>query len=527
MKDYRILIILALTAVCIVFLIPTVTGFEAKWYPAQPINLGLDLQGGMHVVLHVDVEKAISDEYGHLAQSNIPEVFKDKNLAFEKAVVSSDGKKLTIQFAGENDRASAQQFLTAEWTRFKVTTEEAEGKPALALTLSDDEVKYLRDNALKQARETINNRVDEFNVREPEIYTQGKDQIVVRLPGVVDPGRAKKLIGRTAALEFKLVTGEATFAPTKEALLAKFNGKIPDGYDIYPNKDSRTGQDAFYVMRKTPDLSGAYLTDARVGYDQYQNPAVDFTFNEEGAAKFAAITGANIDKQLAILLDGVVYSAPVIRSRISNRGQITGEFSREDALDLAIVLRAGALPVPVRIDEERTVGATLGTDSIHKGVISFIVGGIAVILFMAVYYRKIGFSADLALILNVLMILAGLSMFGATLTMPGIAGIILTIGMAVDANVIIDERVREELRNGKTPTAAVRTGYDRALWTILDSNITTLVAAVVLYQFGTGPIKGFAVTLTIGLISSVFTSIVVTRVIAERLAKTSKDYLSI
>ena len=527
MKDYRVLIILALTAICIIFLIPTITGYEAKWFPAQPLNLGLDLQGGMHVVLHADVEKAIADEYGHLAQSNIPEVFKDKKLAFEKAFVSPDGRKLVIAFAGDTDRASAQQFLTAEWTRFKVTTEEAEGKPALALTLSDDEVKYLRDNALKQARETINNRVDEFNVREPEIYTQGKDQIVVRLPGVVDPGRAKKLIGRTAALEFKLVTGESTFAPTKEALLAKFNNKIPEGYDIYPNKDSRTGQDAFYVMRVIPDMSGAYLTDARVGYDQYQNPAVDFTFNEEGAAKFAAITGANIDKQLAILLDGVVYSAPVIRSRISNRGQITGEFSREDALDLAIVLRAGALPVPVRIDEERTVGATLGEDSIHKGVVSFIVGGAFVLLFMMFYYRLAGMSADVALVLNVLMILAGMAMFGATLTMPGIAGIVLTVGMAVDANVLINERIREELRAGKTPAAAIRVGYQRATITIIDANLTTLVAAAALYEFGTGPVKGFAVTLTIGLIASVFTSIVVTRVIMDAMAKGRRDSLSI
>jgi preprotein translocase subunit SecD len=529
MKDYRILAIAAVAVISVVFLVPTFVPSlrDVSWYPAQPINLGLDLQGGMHVVLQVDVDKAIEDELGHIGNDTIKAVFKEENLSYEKAYVNDAGDTLVIDFASDTDRSKALDFLKDKWPRYSVSSYNRDGKIGATLELKDEEVQFIRDNALRQARETLNNRIDEFNVREPEIYTQGRDQIVVRLPGVVDPGRAKKLIGRTAALEFKLVNEKARFGPSREMLLQDLGGKLTEGYEVYPHKGSRTGQDSFYMLRKTPDLSGAFLTDARVGYDEYQNPAVDFQFNEEGARKFGDLTSANINKQLVILLDGVVYSAPVIRSRISARGQITGDFPRAEALDLAIVLRAGALPVPVNIEEERTVGATLGADSIAKGRLSFIVGGVVVLLFMLIYYRRVGIAANTALILNVMIIMAGLAMFGATLTLPGIAGIVLTIGMAVDANVIINERIREELRNGKTPQGAVRTGYERATWTILDANITTLVAAGVLYNFGTGPIRGFAVTLSIGLIASVFTAIIVTRVIVERLADRNRETLSI
>ena len=529
MKDYRVLAIIAVAIVSVVFLAPTFLPAlqEVSWYPAQQINLGLDLQGGMHVVLHVDVDKAIRDELGHIGQDTIKSVYADKKLKYDKAFVNESGKKLVVVFAGDSDRSAAQAFMAADWPRYDVGTTSDDGKPALTLSLRDDEIKFIRQNALRQARETLNNRIDEFNVREPEIYTQGADQIVVRLPGVVDPGRAKKLIGRTAALEFKLVNEKGRFAPSRELLLQDFGGQPPDGYDVYPNNKSRNGQDQFYLLRTTPDFSGGFLSDARVGYDEYQNAAVDFQMNAEGSTLFARLTEQNIDRQLVILLDNVVYSAPVIRSRIPGRGQITGDFPREEALDLAIVLRAGALPVPVKIEEERTVGATLGEDSIAKGMLSFVIGGVLVLLFMVVYYRKVGLAANTALILNVMIIMSGLAMFGATLTLPGIAGIVLTIGMAVDANVIINERIREELRNGKSPAAAVRTGYERATWTILDANITTLVAAAVLYNFGTGPIRGFAVTLTIGLIASLFTAIIVTRLIVERIVESNRETLSI
>jgi preprotein translocase subunit SecD len=526
MKDYRVLIIVAIVLACVVLLVPTFTNFEAPWYPAEKINLGLDLQGGMHIVLQVDVEKALRDELGLIATKSLPATFAERKLAYQKAYVGDKADRFYIEFATDAERDAAFAYLNSEWKRFKVTTETIDGKPAVALAFHDEELQFIRDNALKQARETINNRVDEFQVREPEIYTHGGDQIIVRLPGVVDPARAKGLIGKTAALEIKLITDKAKGGASKEALLAEFGNQLPEGYAIYEAKGVREGEGA-YLLRTTPDFAGSYLTDARVGYDQYQAPSVDFQFNDEGAEKFAALTAANLNQRLAIVLDNVVYSAPVIRARISDRGQITGDFTREEALDLSIVLRAGALPVPVRIDEERTVGATLGEDSIRSGLISFLIGGLVVVLFMAVYYRAMGIGANVALILNVAMLMAGMAMFGATLTMPGIAGIILTVGMAVDANVLINERIREELRAGKTTNAAVRIGYQRATVTILDANITTLVAAAVLYQFGTGPIKGFAVTLTIGLIASVFTSIVVTRIIADALARRSRDYLSI
>ncbi len=524
LRDKRVWLIAFVFAASIVYLVPTFADWEPAWWPAQKINLGLDLQGGMHVVLAVEVDRAIQTEMGHHAET-LKSVFKERGLTFKEIRYDQTQGGIVFAFDDAATLAKAETYLKENWKDFVIS---GAGENAVVAKMSKEWVQYVRENALKQAKETISNRVDEFNVREPEIYTQGNDQIVVRLPGVVDPGRAKELIGRTAALEFKLVNEQARFAPTKEALLQPFGGSVPVGYQVYEAR-GKSGPEAagFYLLRQTPELTGAYLIDARVGYDQYQQPAVDFTFNSDGAQKFSEITGANIGKQLAIVLDDVVYSAPNIQSRIGARGQITGNFTREEALDLSIVLRAGALPVPVRIDEERTVGPTLGEDSIRSGMISFIVGLAVVVVFMAIYYRKAGLSADFAIILNVAMIMAGLAMLGATLTLPGIAGIVLTIGMAVDANVIINERVREECRLGKTPTAAVRLGYDRAFWTIFDSNLTTLVAAVVLYEFGTGAIKGFAVTLSIGLICSMFTAILVTRIIVERMALRAKDHLSI
>jgi len=524
MKDKRIWVILAVLIACVIYLVPTVTGLEETWWPAQKINLGLDLQGGMHVVLAVDVAKAVRDELGHDVEV-IESVMKERKLAYESALYDAQKNAVVIEFADADARSQARAYLEENWNDFDVNNT---GELGLALTMKEDVYTYIRQNALKQATETIKNRVDEFNVREPEIYTQGSDQIVVRLPGVVDPTRAKELIGKTARLEFKLVTDKGSFAQTREQLLAAYNNEPPKGYQVYKQRGKTRDEIAgYWLLREVPDMTGGNLTDARVGVDDMQMPAINFSFNPEGAKRFAEITGANINNSLAIVLDDIVYSAPRINSRIFGHGQITGNFTREEALDLALVLRAGALAVPVRIDEERTVGATLGEDSIAKGRFSFIVGTLAVLIFMVIYYRKTGIAAITALVLNVMMIMAGLALFGATLTLPGIAGIVLTIGMAVDANVIINERIREELRNGKTPISAVATGYERATWTILDANITTLVAAIVLYNFGTGPIKGFAVTLTIGLISSVFTAIYVTRVIGEVLAKRGGSRLSI
>jgi len=368
--------------------------------------------------------------------------------------------------------------------------------------------------AVDQAVETITNRIDQFGVAEPDIRPQGRDRILVQLPGIKDPKRAVDIIGKTALLEFKLVDEDNSL---EEAL----KGTIPPGDEIlYQIKGEPGSQKKIpFLLKKRAVLTGEYLTDARVRIDsQYSEPYVSISFDSRGARLFEQITGANIKKRLAIVLDSAVNSAPVIQDKISGgRAQITGRFTMEEARDLAIVLRAGALPAPVKIIEERTVGPSLGKDSIDNGLKSMITGGLIVILFMVFYYRFAGILADVALFLNIIFIAAGLAFFGATLTLPGIAGIILIIGMAIDANVLIFERVREELRLGKTPRAAVDGGYSKALVTILDANITTLIAALVLFQFGTGPVKGFAVTLSMGIIASLFTALFVTRVIFDYL----------
>jgi len=383
LKDKRVWIIAIIFAVCIVYLMPTILNWEPRWWPAQKINLGLDLQGGMHVVLTADVDKAIQDEMIRHVDT-IKNVFKDRSLSYKDVRYDQTKKALIVEFNDADSLNKGETYLRDNWKDFDIS---GGGELTLALTMNKEFVTYVRQNALKQARETISNRVDEFNVREPEIYVQGTDQIVVRLPGIVDPSRALKLIGRTAVLEFKMVNDKAGRAPTREQLLQPYGGVEPAGYKVYESRGKTGGESGFYLLRETAELSGAYLVDARTGYDQYQQPAVDFSFNNEGAQKFATITGANIGKQLAIVLDNVVYSAPVIQSRIAANGQITGSFTREEALDLAIVLRAGALPVPVRLDENRTVGATLGSDSIRSGLLSFVVGLVAVVLFMGIYYR--------------------------------------------------------------------------------------------------------------------------------------------
>jgi preprotein translocase subunit SecD len=385
----------------------------------------------------------------------------------------------------------------------------------IVLDHPDKEAERIRKLAVDQALETIRNRIDQFGVSEPDIRNQGEERILIQLPGIKDTQRAKDLIGKTAQLEFKLLDED-------HDVDSALKGNIPASSEILyetkedPQSTGRT-QKIPYLVKKRTALTGDYLTDARVQIDsQYNDPYVSITFDRKGARLFEQITEANVKKRLAIVLDDNVYSAPVIQEKIpGGEARITGNFTTEEARDLAIVLRAGALPAPVKILEERTVGPSLGTDSIRMGLLSMCVGGILVIFFMAIYYKGSGLVADFALILNILFIAGGLAGFGATLTLPGIAGIILTIGMAVDANVLIFERIREEMNLGKTPRAAVDAGYERATLTILDANVTTLIAALVLFQFGTGPVKGFAVTLSLGVVASLFTALVLTRAIFD------------
>ena len=392
---------------------------------------------------------------------------------------------------------------------------------SVTYSLQEDLVTHWKDNAIRQALITIRNRVDEFGLTEPVIQRQGKNRIIVELAGERDPQRAIDLIGRTAELRFQLVKD---YAAAKDELLKRYDGSAPAGYEILPGAPDATSSGSFgaYLVEKEAKVTGADLKDARISKDEMNMPAVSFEFDRNGAKRFGSLTEANIGNALAIVLDGTVQSAPVIRSRITDRGQITGNFTTEEANDLAIVLRAGALPAPVKILENISVGPTLGEDSITAGKRAIMIGGALVIVFMVLYYKVSGLVADLALLFNLLFIMGTLAYFGATLTLPGLAGMALTVGMAVDANVLIFERVKEELRRGKTVRSAFENGFKRANLTILDANLTTLIAAIVLFQFGTGAIKGFAVTLSIGILSTLFTALVVSKVIFDLLFQSGK-----
>jgi len=391
---------------------------------------------------------------------------------------------------------------------------EQEGKFLYLLEMNPTEAKGIEESAVRQGLETIRNRVDQFGVAEPIIVPQGDKEILVQLPGIKEPQRAIELIGRTALLEFKLVDEENSL---EEAL----KGNLPPGSEIlYEKKTERdTGVVTRrpYLLKKRALMSGDVLTDARMRIkSDFNEPYVSMDFDSRGARLFDQITAENVKKRLAIVLDNNVYSAPVIQERISGgKAQISGSFTPEEATDLAIVLRAGALPAPVKIIQNVTVGPSLGQDSIDKGLRAAIIGSILVVVFMIVYYGLSGLLADWALFLNIVFLMGALASMRATLTLPGIAGVILAIGMAVDSNVLMFERMREELRLGKMVRAAVDSGYDKALFTIIDSHVTTLITAVVLFQFGTGPIKGFAVTLSLGVVINLFSSLIGTKVIFD------------
>jgi len=503
----------------IIYLVPTFSSTLPPWwskvFPKDKIHLGLDLQGGMHLILEVESDKAVENTSERQVEE-LKDRLREGRVAFSK-VTRPKGWDIEVVLASADQQSGLRQILerdfpTLTWVSADTTAEGAK----VSLTMKDSEVQHIKKLAVAQGLETIRNRIDQFGVSEPDIRPEGEDRILVQLPGVKDPQRAVALIGKTALLEFKIVAENVTAQDIKEK-------KLPAGVKVYPMKHpERTGATASESQIALQDrtvMTGEYITNAQVSIDTQTNqPYVALEFDPQGGRMFERITEANVKKRLAIVLDGAVYSAPVIQEKIGGgRASITGTFTSEEARDLAIVLRAGALPAPVTILEERTVGPALGKDSINKGIFASVVSGIGVLLFMILYYRLSGVIADLALFLNILLVLAGMAAFGATLTLPGIAGIALTIGIAVDANVLIYERIREERRRGKTPRAAVETGYDRATLTILDSNVTTLIAAAVLFQFGTGPVKGFAVTLTIGLITNMYTAILVSRVIFDYL----------
>ena len=506
--SWKLVLVFGVIVTAIIYVLPT---FQPGLWPHNQINLGLDLQGGMHLVLEVDTAKAVEGQVERISQEVLDQLKKER--IRKVSLDRIDGTKIAARI---NDPAIRDKFdeLLKENFDFLERSEKTEnGVTTVIMELSKEESDQVEKLAVDQALETIRNRIDQFGVAEPDIRRQGEKRMLIQLPGIKDTDRAKGLIGRTALLEFKLVDDSRD-------VNAAVQGNVPAGREVLyrVDEDPESGKISkipFLLKRRTL-LTGASLTNARVDFDQFNIPFVSINFDKKGARVFERITGENVNKRLAIVLDDTVASAPVIQEKIAGgQARITGNFTLEEAKDLAIVLRAGALPAPVNILEERTVGPSLGADSIRKGLISMCIGGILVVLFMIVYYKGSGVIADVALILNIILIAGGLAGFKATLTLPGIAGIILTIGMAVDANVIIFERIREELALGRTPRAAIDAGYDRAKLTILDANITTLIAAVVLFQFGTGAVKGFAVTLSLGVIASLFTALVLSRLIFD------------
>jgi preprotein translocase subunit SecD len=481
------------------------------WYvypPRQRINLGLDLQGGIHLMLGVDVDKAV-ENVTERRGADLKAALEQKGIAAQVTRTGATGLRLQLGSAAAMNEARVT--LGTFDTLVPGASDAAAGW--LDLTLAPKEVERVRDFAVRQGLETIRNRVDQFGVAEPTIQRQGENRILVQLPGIQDPVRAKALIGKTALLEFKLLDEAA------DVTQAVQQGPPPGDEILYGRRvDPTTKAETRipYVVRKPTLLTGDLIQTAEVRLSDSSEPYVSLTFNNEGGRKFADLTERNVGKNLAIVLDGNVHSAPVIRERIpSGQAQISGGFTPEEARDLAIVLRAGALPAPVQILEERSVGPSLGADSVRRGVMSTLVGALLVVLFMVVYYRLSGLVADLALLLNLLILLACMAGFHATLTLPGIAGIVLTIGMAVDTNILIFERIREEFRLGKTVRAAIEAGFQRAFTTVVDTHVTVVVSGVILYQFGTGPVKGFAVTLMIGIVASLFTAVFFTRLVFD------------
>ena len=475
------------------------------------IRLGLDLRGGMHLVLQVVIDDAWNQTIDDSVQTT-------RDQATQKAIVFASAARVNAtSFAVEgveparvkDMRDILRDFFRDGWE----IREPGEGRFLVQMT--DFLQRQIKDRTVQEAIKTLERRVNQLGVAEPVIAPHGSrgDQILVQLPGVTDIEQAKRVIKTTAQLSLKLVEDQA---PTEEALLQSFEGKVPDHMEVAKGQGDTPGQPVFYLVRREAVITGRDLKNARAGIDPQTNaPDVQFTLNPQGADKFKRATGANIGRRLAIVLDGSVASAPAIQGQISDEGVIQGSFSAQEADELAKVLRAGALPATLRYLQELTVGASLGKDSIRAGMMASLAGMTFIAVFMLFYYRLSGLNAVVALAGNLIILLGAMAYFGATLTLPGIAGVILTIGVGVDTNVLVFERIREELRNGKTVRVAVQNGFERVWITILDTHATALIAAAFLFQFGTGPIKGFAVTLVIGLIANVFASYFVSKFLFE------------
>ena len=524
-----------------------------SFYPAAPdwwkkylapggLKLGLDLQGGMHLVLQVDLDKAVENSLD-LSASDLKDGLAEQNITAVR-MSSGDPHQLTFTLPNTGAVDTVNRIIKEDFPNLDITVDaEAGSFPKITLKLTQEEVDFIKKNAVNQSLEIIRNRIDQFGVAEPVILRQGENEIVVQLPGVKDADRAMDLIGQTAQLEFKRVADDAGIdlnqllaeatssgqwkeGDSRKQLNLALQSRLPQGTEIYFQRiiDNQTKKESRVpILLDSPVLmTGEMVKNAQVRIGgSFNEPYVSLDLTGRGGKLFGTITEKNVGKRLAIVLDEVVRSAPVIREKIlGGSAQISGSFSHEEATDLAIVLRVGALPAPVEIIQNLTVGASLGQDSINKGLTSGLFGALMVLVFMVIYYRRSGIIADLALVLNIFFLFAGLAMLGATLTLPGIAGIILSIGMAVDANVLIFERMREEFELGKSVKSGVDAGFNKAFWSIVDSQVTTLITAMALFLFGTGPIKGFAVTLSLGIIFNLFAVLFCSRLIYDMLYAT-------
>jgi len=477
------------------FLNSSVKNTSSSFLPGKSINLGLDLKGGSYLLLKADMDIVFSEKLETLL-SDIRSALRKSKIGYKKLSVKD--KKISFQKRGSilNDKIKSTILNIDENLIVKINDS------TFFIEFSDINKKKIIKSTMAQAIEIVRRRIDETGTNEPSIQQQGIDRIIVQLPGLDDPSRIKKLLGKTAKLNFQLAH------PSISSEDINRNSKAPPGYTILEDdKDP----DLFYMINKRVMVSGEMLKDANPTFDRNNSPSVSFQLSALGGKKFGRVTGKHIGRAFAIVLDGKVVSAPVIQSQIFSSGQITGNFSTQETNDLALVLRSGALPAPMIILEERSVGPGLGADSIQSGKIASIVGLIAVMIFMLITYGIFGLLANIALMCNIIFIIALLSLIQATLTLPGIAGIVLTMGMAVDANVLIFERIKEEYIVGRNVSDAVEAGFQRAISTIIDANLTTLFAALALFSFGSGPIKGFSVTLMIGIATSMFTAIIITK----------------
>jgi len=477
------------------------------WFEPKPMYLGLDLRGGVHFLLQVDMQGALTARYDSLA-ADVRTTLRDEKAPVRG--VERAGTSVVATFGSADERDRAHTILRGRLPDLQFTESDDAGRPALVGMLSPAATTRVQDSALKQNINTLHNRINELGVAEPVIQQQGSDRIVVQLPGVQDVAKAKELLGRTATLEIRMVDD----SPAAQSALA--GGTVPFGLERYTDRDGRP-----ILVRRQVILTGENLQDAQPGRDsQTQQAAVHLTLDSKGARIFRDVTRDNVGKRMAILLfengKGEVVTAPVIRSEIAGgQVQISGSMTAEEAADTALLLRAGALAAPMSIIEERTIGPSLGADNIAKGFHSTLYGFLAIAVFIIVYYHLFGMFSTIGLAMNVLLLLALLSMLQATLTLPGIAAIALTLGMAIDSNVLINERIREELRNGASPQQAIHHGFERAWGTILDSNLTTLIVGLALLAFGSGPIRGFAVVHCLGILTSMFSSVVGVRALAN------------